>query len=407
MRSNHGSRLGAAIALALVLGALPSARVAAQDKERSVNVSVGARLTRDDNLFRLPDGVDPAELGGEATRRGDEIGSASVDLAGRWRGSAQEVALDASAASNRFAENEDLDYVSGRASLDWNWRLAERWSGRFGASNDRTLASFANTASLEKDVRDAGAYYGDLRMAFGTGWAVFARGRSVTTTHDNELRQRDDVEQEESSVGLEYRTPRASRIELDFRESRASYAPDSFVGGTGSPSDYDEEGVRVLLDYALTDSVSLETNVGYVRRDYRFSDRGSFSGRVWRAAVKWSPSSAWQLAFDRSHDIKAHLDAESDHFLATGESLSVLWLPLAELRLGLKATREEQHYIGTELLSGPARQDEPLTGAFVLTYAPRDRASFEFAAQREERASTNERFDYAASAVSVAAEIRF
>jgi hypothetical protein len=346
-------------------------------------------------------------LGGTTTQRGDDVSSATVGVAGRWQAAAQEFVLDATAASNRFARNEAFDYVAASAALDWNWRLAERWSGRVGAGTDRSLASFANTESLEKDVRDADSYYGDVRMSFASRWAAFVRGRSVTTTHDNEIRQRDDVEQEEASVGLEYRTPRASRVEWGVRESRARYAPDTFAGGTGSPSDYDEDGARVVLGYPVSDSVALETNVGYVRRDYLYSERGSFSGRVWSAGVKWSPTNAWQLTFDRFHDIKAHLDAEADHFLATGESLALTWLPLAELRVGVKATREEQRYIGTDPLAGPPRQDEPITGSVVVTYAPFERASFELAARSEERASTNGRFDYDSSAISLAAEVRF
>lgn len=405
MHKANVSTLAAAVAAAIA--ALCSAQAAAQDSERNFDVSVGARLMRDDNLFRLPDGIDPSLLGAATSRRGDDVSSTSVGVAGRWHMGEQEVALDASAAANRFAENGSLDYTSGRASLDWNWRLAERWSGRFGAGKDRTLSSFANTESLEKDVRDADAYYGDLRMAFAGRWAAFARGRSATTTHDNAVRERDDVEQDEASVGLEYRTPRSSRIELGLREASARYAPDRFAASTGSPSDYDEESARVVLGYALTDGVSLESSVGYVRRDYAFADRGSYSGRVWSAGLKWSPTEAWQVAFGRSHDIKAHLDAESDHFLATGENLSVAWLPTTELRVGLRATREDQKYIAADALLGPPRRDEPITGAFVMTYAPFEHASFELTALQEQRASTNGRFDYDAAALSLAADVRF
>lgn len=405
MRKTSLSRISAFVAAAIAaMAALPAA---AQDSERNFDVSVGARLVRDDNLFRLPDGIDPSLLGAATTRRGDDISSTTVGVAGHWHMGEQEVALDAVAASNRFAENGDLDYVSGRAALDWNWRVAERWSGRIGAGKDRTLASFANTESLEKDVRDADAYYADARMSFATRWAVVARGRTATTTHDNASRERDDVEQQEASFGLEYRTPRASRIELAVREASASYAPDRYVADTGSPSDYDEEGARVTLGYALTDGVALETTVGYVRRDYLFSDRGSYSGRVWSANLRWSPTEFWRVAFGRSHDIKAHLDAESDHFVATGETLSVMWLPTNELQLGVRATREDQKYIGIDAMLGPPRRDEPVTGALVMTYAPFEHASFELAAQRERRASTNGRFDYGAAALSFAADVRF
>jgi len=73
----------------------------------------------------------------------------------------------------------------------------------------------------------------------------------------------------------------------------------------------------------------------------------------------------------------------------------------------LRASQEDQSYIGADVFGTPNRRDAPFIGSFVVAYAPRARAAFEFAVRRETRDSTSPRFDYGAATASMAGEIRF
>jgi hypothetical protein len=387
----------------------PGISLAADAAERNVTVRLGERLTREDNLYRLPAGIDPALLLGPDARREDVVNSTSAALAGRWAQGAQEVVLDTSVAANRFADNTDLDNTSGRGALDWNWQLGSRWSGQTGARRERTLAGFANTLSLEKDLFDTTTYHVDTRFAVGARWRALASARESTTRHDNAARRRDEVEIQGSSVGLEYHTPREDSLGIEYRRARATFPAQALVLGAGSASDYEERGSSLKLDYVLTDEVLFKASVGRVERIYALAPRGDFSGGVWSAALQWSPTESTRISFQRSRELKAHLDAESDHFVSTSESVVATWLPIDKIALSLQVSREEQQYIGADAdeLLEPIRHDTPVAGSFRFIYTPRERASLEVSYRQETRESNRFRFDYDAASLTLGGELKF
>ena len=127
--------------------------------------------------------------------------------------------------------------------------------------------------------------------------------------------------------------------------------------------------------------------------------------------MQWAPSTKVQLAVESGRDLKAYLDAESNHFVSNGESLIAAWLPVASIEVSVQAAREHQLYIGAAqdplLALLPAREDEPTTESVTVSYKLRERATFNVSYRNESRASNTFRFDYDAAAVSVGADVKF
>ena len=391
--------------------AVGSAAGPATADDRTVVVRLGEQLTREENLYRLPDGVDPALVLDPGASRDDSIGTTSLALLGRWEQARQRVVLDMALAANRFAQNTDLDYTSGHGTVDWDWQLGGRWSGLLEARHEQTLASFTNTRSLEKDVFTTSGYRGELNFDVGPRWRASGAARAATTEHENEARRGDDADLEDVSLGVEYHTPRDSSLGFEYRRSLAAYPSAVRVAGGGSASDYEDRRAAAHLGYAASDKLSFTASVGYVERTYLHAYGGDFSGDVWSAVLRWTPKAKLQLAVEGWRDLKAYLDAESNHFVSTGESLVAAWLPVDSLALSLQISREHQLYIGADedplfaLL--PPREDEPTTESVSVTYKLRERATFNVSYRNEARASNTFRFDYAATALTVGAEVKF
>jgi hypothetical protein len=164
----------------------------------------------------------------------------------------------------------------------------------------------------------------------------------------------------------------------------------------------------VTLGYEPAQKVAIKASVGYVERTYLHAQGGDFSGGVWSATVQWTPSTKAQFALQSWRDLKAYLDAESNHFVSTGESLLAAWLPIAQINLTLQVSHEDQHYIGEELLQFfPDREDKPTTASLQFTYKLRQRAEFNVLYRSEARDSNSFRFDYDAATVSVGGEVKF
>ncbi len=396
-------------ALAVAVAALgPFTAFAQATTARNVSVRLGERLSHEDNLYRLPEGLDPAPFVGNGAQRDDTVSTTFVTLAGRWLEGTQRVVLDASAAVNRFASNGDLDNTSGRAALDWDWRFGRRWSGTLGGGRDRTLAGFADTLSLDKDLFDTTRYQSTVRIDAGPRWQATASAHSADTIHANPARRRDDLSLESDSVGVEYHTPRADRLGLEYTKARADYPEQALMAGIGSASDYDERMARLELGYVFTTKLALDASAGRIERRYALAPEGDFAGPVWNAALDWRPAESVRLGLRRYRELKAHVDAESDHFVASGAQVTASWRPVDKVELAFALSREAQRYIGAD--ADPAlaqRHDEPFSGSLEVNFVPREHAAFALAYRQESRGSNRLRFDYDAAALSLSAELRF
>jgi hypothetical protein len=253
-----------------------------------------------------------------------------------------------------------------------------------------------------------GGYRGELKFDVGPRWRAIGGARVATTEHESEERRGDDADLEDASVGVEYHTPRLSSLGWEYRRARATYPSGIVVIPGGAASDYEDQRANITLAYVASGKVSLKASIGYVVRAYPYAVRGDFAGDVWNAAVQWSPVTKVQLAFEGWRDLKAYVDAESDHFVTTGEALVVTWTPVDPLDVSFQVSHEDQRYIGVlddPLL--PAREDTPTTGSVRLTYALRQRAAFAFTYRTETRASNRPRFDYDAPALILGCEVKF
>ena len=325
-----------------------------------------------------------------------------------WQAGNQAFSLEALLTRQRFHFNQDLDNTSGKATLDWSWRLGHRWIGRLGADYARSLASFAATRSLQKDLFDTGGYAAEVEYALTPRWRLEASAHRSSTTHGNPARRYDDLDLDAGVVGARYLFSSAGSLGWEYRESRARFPRFGSLADQGS-RDYREHGAQFNLRYAITVKTSFQGAAGYVKRDYRTATIGSFSGDTWNAALVWAASSKLQFTLRAARELKAYLYAESDHFVATGNGLELLWQPTGKLGVSMQWSHESERYIGlaTTLSLVPMRRDTVDAGNVQITYVPRTPLTFALAYRLETRDSNRPAFAYDAAAASLRCNFQF
>jgi hypothetical protein len=398
------------VLLALVAASAFAAPAFAADSDspRNFTVHAGQRLTGDDNLFRLPDELDPTAMLDPSAYRSERISTSFVSLDGQWQQGRQDVIVDAYAAQNRFSRYAYLDNTSGHAQLGWRWSAGSRWSGRLGGRHGRTLGSFANTSTFAKDVIDTSAYDGDLRFALGSRWSTTVGGRRSQTLHGSEQRRGDDVDVAFSQVGLEYRTPAASVLSWTYAESDAEFATQA-LAGIESASDYRERTASFGIESALTNKIVANVRIGRLDRTYPSAPTADFAGSPWSAELRWAPTAKSRIALRRWNELRANLDAEAQHFESTGIGLTASWSPIATIEIAYQASSESQDYLTAQAdptgLSG--RRDEPVAHSLRFAYAPRERFLLDFSYRSESRESNRARFDHSDEQLSLGVEVSF
>ena len=365
---------------------------------RQLEIFVGAQTNYDDNLYRLPAylSTQAAGLGPDASRA-DRIDVATVGFSYEWLPRVQAFEVKAGLSYNHFANNGALNNTSRYAKFEWDWRLADRLSGKVGANYEQLLANFANNHFFAKDVLQTSGYFGQVDWQIGSRLFLNANARHSATTHSADARQYEDYAANIGGFGATYITQTGNEFGWEYRYTHGSYPHNVELTGVPFNQRYDESTSGLRVKYMLTGKTNFEGSAGYLKRNYPSSVMGDFSGYVWHAAVTWSPGAKTQVVLEGWRQLTAYLDSQSDYFVSTGASIAPTWNPTEKLAFSLKYSRDRDRYIGTSLnlaFVPDARRETVGSGKFIAAWTPIDRLRISATYKFERRRSTESLFTY-------------
>jgi hypothetical protein len=367
-----------------------------RDSPNSIDFYAADQFTYDDNLYRLPAHFSVPLLAGPQATRDDGFNSVSLGGDGRWFSDIQALDLDFRVDDNRYIHNDSLNNISGKADLEWDWRLQSLWSGQVGASYYRGLANFADTGYYARDVVQRGDYFGTIRYQVGPHWAVYGGYIGADTTQTAVPEQLYDFHSNAGNAGIEFATSSQNTVTLDYRYTNATFPQDFVLNDVPYNSDYKEQTARVLVKYVFTAATELDVSGGYLKRDYPEAQFASFGGAIWKAALQWQPTDSLQWVLTGWRQLNAYVDAESDYFVSNGASLAPVWTVSQTLSTSLTVSWQKHDYLSSSPtdLTSPERHDTLTSALGRLVYAPLDSLSFKFACGYDKRDSNQPRFQF-------------
>jgi hypothetical protein len=362
----------------------------------SVEFFIADQFNFDDNIYRLPSDVDVATVVGPMATRTDGFNSVSLGTNARWFSDIQSGIFNFQADDNRFIHNDSLNNVSGKANLEWDWRLGTYWSGQVGVSYLRALSDFANTGYYARDIVQREDYFGNVRYQVGPHWAFYGGFIGADTSHSAVPEQLFNYRSGAGNAGIEFATSSSNTVALDYRYTDAKFPQESVLNGAPFNADYKEETAQILVKYVFSAATELDAGAGYLKRDYPESAFAAFSGDIWHAALQWQPTDQLQFVLKGWRQLTAYVDAESDYFVSNGGSLTPTWIATQTLKLSLTISRENHDYIGSSpsAISFISRRDKLTSGQAGLIYAPKDSLIFKFTCRYDKRDSNQAQFQF-------------
>lgn len=369
---------------------------AEEQHPQGLDYFVGAGSMYDDNLFRQPTGSS-LSAGGGALHRQDRIDRVSAGIQGSWDLARQSFELKAHGDGNRFAQNDNLNNISGSAVAAWDWRFGARWSGRVGADYSRSLANFANNLLLDKDLLTQRGSFAGATYQLGAHLFMHADARWASTSHSAAVRQVDDDNIRTQKFGLELALSSTDSIGWNYRHANATFAGETLVTGVPFDRNYDESSSVFWLKYGVGSKTDLNLEGGYVRRNYPNAAIGNFSGGTGRATLNWHPGVKTTIAITGWRDLTAYIDAESDYFVTTGARIAPSWAPTERITTSVAASWERQSYIGSNptAAADPFRHDIVRSVQANAMYMPRPALELDISYRRELRTSNRAALTYA------------
>ena len=403
-------RFGAAIIAAGVLVPVTDAVALWDDK---LELFAAQTLTRDDNVFRISSGLDPAAALGSSSK-GDTYSTTSLGFNLDFPVSRQRFQGGVTWNKTRYDRFTVLNGDGHQGQGIWVWQVGNDISGQLGYTETFGLASLAN---IQSGVQSSTPNFLTTQRAFFNAaytltprWRL--RGEAGRLRQLNEVPERRVNDSSTNSVDLtaSYVTPVSNQIGLGVRVEDSRLPNRQFVAGDLFDNSYRQQNVAAVTDWTLTGSSHLSARVGSVRRTYTQLPQRDFEGGTFNAAYDWRPTG------------KLTLIAAAQKGISTSEQINIGFVLVkgVALRPALRLTDKVNiagafEYSNREYRSDPAlalgvvpnRTDRVRSAAVTASYRPIRTVTLQMALLHETRSSTAAFGDYAANVVSVTARIGF
>jgi exopolysaccharide biosynthesis operon protein EpsL len=373
---------------------------------------VGDQETYDSNLYRLPSSItNIATLVAPNAKRQDYINTAFVGFDGQWTPAQQEILLSLRANDNWFAHNDVLNNYSGNANFLWNWRVGSVLSGEAGADYTRSLANFAETLFLGRDLVNSSDFFGTARYQIGPRWAVYGGVRQADSSHTAVAAKYNDYQSSSGNAGIEYATSAQDTIGFEYQYSDGRFHHGVFLlNNSPFDRDFNQNTISMLLKYVLTDKTTINATGSYVKRSYTNESVGAFTGDTWNVSLQWQATGKTQIVFSVYRQLQAYLGSQSDYFVATGGSIAPVWAASEKLTFKLTASYANQNYISTSpsvLILGAARHDKISAEQATIVYTPIRALAFNFSYTNQKRDSNQPQFGFGDQLATAIATFKF
>jgi exopolysaccharide biosynthesis operon protein EpsL len=403
-------RFGAAIIVAGVLVPVTNAVALWDDR---LELFAAQTLTRDDNVFRISSGLDPAVVLGLSSK-GDTYSTTSLGFN-----------LDVPVSRQRFQGGVtwnktrwdrftilNLDGHQGRGT--WVWQVGNDISGQLGYTESLILASLAN---VQSGVQSSTPNFLTIRRAFFNAeymltprWRL--RGEAGRLKLSNEVLERQVNNSSTDSVDLtaSYVTPVSNQIGLGVRVEDGRLPNRQFVAGNLFDNSYRQQNVAAVTDWTLTGSSHLSARVGSVRRSYAQLPQRDFEGGTFRATYDWRSTGKLTLTAAAQKDISTIEQVNIGFVLVKGVTLRPTLRLSDKVDVAGTLGYDHREYRSDPALAlgvVPNRTDRVRSAAVTVSYRPIRTVTLQMALLHETRSSTAAFGDYAANVASVTARLGF
>lgn len=399
-------------ALGGVLGlALPvlCAQAVRADTGDSFNIVAGISAVYDDNLFRLPPGVDPQPFLGESTKA-DINTISSVSLRFNKPYSLQRIELEATAVNSRYQTFDYLNFTAFNYNGAWRWALTPYFHGNLTASRVETPNSYEQyTGYRIKNLRTTENQRFDGVLELDGVWRLVGGVARSTSTNSEIFVQEGDSRINSADAAIRYDFLSGSSLSYRYKAGHGEYTNRPVpIPVVLLDNRFDDVENAILLKWRLTAKTTIDARVGHFQRTSADFSQRSFGGNVGNLNVNWEITSKTGLAASIAQDLTSYQQLSSSYIRARRFSLDPYWQMSAKTALRFRYAFSRSEYLGAIAptpLNG--RVDDLSTAMIAFEWQPTRTAVLSASVQSQKRDSNLPNFDYHANMIYLMAQLTF
>lgn len=356
------------------------------DQFDTVNYIADAGVNYDDNIFRLPDGADPATV--NVASKSDLIRSASLGINIDKKYSNQEVIFNAIGTDFKYRSNINLDYTGSSFKGAWNWQISPRLSGNLNATRAQTLNNPADTAVYTRNLNTA-----DNLSIYGDWWAdsnwhmLFGISDGKTTNSINTINNQ-SYRNWTNEWGVKYDPADGKSVALISRNLRGGNSGQV----TTTDTSYTETQQELRVTWQFTGKSALSANLMNI--DHRYPDipQRDYSGMEGGVNYSLDFSDKTFLKMSLQRSLITWWDNASSYYVGDSVSISPSWQISSKTVMHMVINHGINDYRGPVVPNTIARKDNTQSALLGIDWSPHRVVTLSASVQHSKRSSTPENY---------------
>ncbi|MDP2019060.1 XrtB/PEP-CTERM-associated polysaccharide biosynthesis outer membrane protein EpsL [Hydrogenophaga sp.] len=342
---NHFTSRPASRVLALL--AICTSPVALAQTEDGLSLTASYSLQRDDNLFRLPDGVDPQAVLGRPSGA-ETIDISSVGLRYGKTLSLQRIELGVSLVDYRYRTYSRLDLLATNYDVTWRWALTPRLRGTLVAERDESVNSFNDTSVLTRGNQRVRRYQGfDALYELDGLWRLVGGVQSTRNQNEQPLIGEDSYTSRSADLGLRFEARSGSTVTARLRSGSGNTFNGAALPTTLRDEDYNQREQVLDVRWLLSEKTTADLNlVRFDRTHARLAIR-DYSGTNTALSLRWAATAKTLWTVQWASDLSSYQTTNASYARTERLTASYLWQVAARTSLQASVSESSRRYQGS------------------------------------------------------------
>ena len=369
-----------------------------------VHLLVGAGLSHDSNVFRLPESVDPASVGRPG--RSDTLRSAFIGMRFDKAYSLQRVQLDVTHTAYRYDDFEELDFDALNYRGAWLWRVTPRVSGTLSADHAEAAVPFDDFQGTRRNTRTTDNRGFTVDGAIIRGWHLLLGGSTSAQRSSIPIAAFADFDTARAEAGIKLVSRAGNSVAVVQRLNKGEYLNEDLLGALGIAGDFRERQNELAISWTASGRSSFNARFARLDRHHPDTPDRDFKGSAGSLGYLWLPSGKVQLRLAAQRDLFASLDAAVSRTQRDTLSLGAAWEVSAKLVFRGQFGQIRTEYLPTQAGASARRDDTGFLEGGIEWRATRG-LTVAASLRDERRSSSDPGLDYQAVVSRISGSLTF
>ena len=326
--------------------------------------------------------------------------------------SRQRIFIDIGANKSSFDRNSELDNTGRDMKGRWDWELGNRLDGKIEITHKKAMVPFADyrvqTGSgltLNTQTKDSRTF--EARWRFHPRWRTRAALSNSQIEYSAEIQKIANLEENAYEVGVDYLAPSKSVVGILYRHVKGT-KPTQIFQGVPISNDYDQDELKLNVDWTVTGKSKLQFLGGLVDRKYDDFSTRDFRKFNMRGNFSWMPTGKTGLNFSVWKENNAQAFITTSYTENTGAAVMGNWYMTSKLTLQGKVRYEKRDFAFNDTgFAREDRSDKDKNYSLALIYKPTLSFMLNASVAHSTRDSSDDRFGFDSNSIALTGQYEF